>query len=280
MAEVRGEIDPEHGSRYRYVVAEVDELPLRWATIVGDAVHNMRSALDHLVYELSFLGTNGHPGDKVAFPCSTTVANWHTSYVQIVMLKGVLKKHRALLYQLQPCYRRQDAPSARALERRRPHPIADLTSLWNDDKHKMLQPTAVAPVWIDFYIDGVNDCVQAGAVRPNWRIFGCPFEVGAELVSIPIRVTGPNPEVHMHFDVTGKIGLRDGVPIVDRLEGMGNAVRDVLIAFAGEFQTRQARRLWDVERQGRVRAAAPIHPRRLSRMSGVPWRGIPSHPGR
>lgn len=40
--------------------------PLRWSAIVGDCIHNLRSALDHLVWELS--GGSGNAPDGTEFP--------------------------------------------------------------------------------------------------------------------------------------------------------------------------------------------------------------------
>jgi hypothetical protein len=93
-------IDPDNSDVFRWIVESVDEPPLEWATIVGDVVHNLRSSLDHLVYELSFLGTRGSPGSRTSFPCSLTRANWCSSDTQCVKLKGVLERHKHRLYRI------------------------------------------------------------------------------------------------------------------------------------------------------------------------------------
>jgi hypothetical protein len=49
----------------------VEEPPKIFSVIIGDAVHNLRSALDHMVWEL--VGRDGGKQDeRLAFPCSKT----------------------------------------------------------------------------------------------------------------------------------------------------------------------------------------------------------------
>lgn len=65
------EEQPETGKKlYRVRVAE--QPPKSWATFIGDAVHNLRSALDHLAWQLVEAG-GGMPGDQTAFPVGNDV---------------------------------------------------------------------------------------------------------------------------------------------------------------------------------------------------------------
>jgi hypothetical protein len=55
--------------RLIYYVTEVRELPPHIATIVGDVIHNLRSALDYLAYQLVIVGKgNNRPFRHVEFP--------------------------------------------------------------------------------------------------------------------------------------------------------------------------------------------------------------------
>jgi hypothetical protein len=60
------ESDPDSGDNiYRVKVSE--QPPARWGTIIGDVVHNLRTALDYLAYLL--VVANGHtPGKDTYFP--------------------------------------------------------------------------------------------------------------------------------------------------------------------------------------------------------------------
>ena len=56
-----------NGVNHRYRAAAVPELDVRWALILGDCVHNLRAALDHLAYELVRVD-GGTPGERTQFP--------------------------------------------------------------------------------------------------------------------------------------------------------------------------------------------------------------------
>jgi hypothetical protein len=58
--EVRAERDPQTRKPV-YYLARVDATPVCLATIAGDAIQNLRSALDHLAYQLYLVGTNDGP---------------------------------------------------------------------------------------------------------------------------------------------------------------------------------------------------------------------------
>ena len=52
-----------------YYVADVRSVPLSIAAITGDVIQNLRSALDHLAYELVVVGTgSAGPHTRVYFP--------------------------------------------------------------------------------------------------------------------------------------------------------------------------------------------------------------------
>jgi hypothetical protein len=248
----RREMKPGTQNQFRYVISEVFDPPLRYATIIGDIVHNLRSILDHLVFELAFLGEKGTViPRKVAFPCSTTHANWNSPHVQKTMLAGIMKKHRAMLYRTQPCYRRKDAPSnPRTLKRRKPHPIADLENFWNHDKHRTLQPVAVAALLMHGTVTEVHDCQIIGVPRFNRGAFGRRFEVGTELLTVHIQQIGSNPDVLVNFEGEGEISFENGLPTRLALAFIADWVKSILSWFGPEFETPAARRLWGLSRGG------------------------------
>jgi hypothetical protein len=235
------------------VVESVTEPNLRLATILGDMIHNLRSSLDNLVFELAFLGMKGKKIPvKTAFPSSETRTNWNSPYVQNVLLEGVLKKHRAILYQTQPCYRKRDFASVKARSRRKRNPTADLNNLWNEDKHRMVQPVVLTPFQIEPVIGPFRDCRPVGKPTINIDFLGCPVEADTEVLSIPIRVTGHNPGVKVQIKITGEISLRNGFPVLNAMMDIGNYVRAIIARFEPIFETPQARRLWGLPRGGWV----------------------------
>jgi hypothetical protein len=249
----RGEFKPtpEDQGAFIYViyVDEVFQPSLRYAVIIGDIVHELRSALDHLVFELAFLGLNGKSFPmRVAYPVSRDRANWSGKYVQGTLLKGVMQKHRAMIYRTQPCSGKQDAASPRAIARRKRHPLSDLDNLWNHDKHRMIQPVGVAAMRTDCRIVSHPDCEVIGTPTLNRGFFGKRFEVDTEIVAIPVRATGANPQVNVQFEGEGEICFRNGLPARESLAKIGDWVKSVLTWFQPEFETPRAKRLWDLPR--------------------------------
>jgi hypothetical protein len=249
----RGEFKPtpDHEDVFLYVISvgEVFQPSLRYATIIGDIVHNLRSALDHLIFELAFLGLGGRSfPEKVAYPACRTQVNWNSRHVQKTMLKGVMQKHRAMIYRTQPCYRKKGTASPRAVARRKRHPLSDLDNLWSHDKHRMIQPVAIAPMTTHCQIVGLNDCEVVGVAELNRGYFGKRLEVDTEIVAIPIRATGANPQVNAQFEGEGEICFRNGLPSRESLATIGDWVQRVLTWFEPEFETPRARRLWGLPR--------------------------------
>jgi hypothetical protein len=235
------------------VVDTVNPPPMRLAVIIGDIVHNLRSSLDHLVFELAFLGKEGKviPGVRSGFPCCYRRGGdrgWNSDYVQKEQLAGVLPEHRAVIYRAQPCYRRQDATAWRRHGKR--SPVADLKHLWNEDKHRMVQTAGVIAATITPRIGPYTDCAATALPKIHPRFLGRPFEVGTEVLSIPIRVTGPNPNVRVDIDISGAVRLRNGFPIVEALGRISQWIGGAFEHFQPAFETPQARRLWDLPRGG------------------------------
>src|SRR5262245_47951859 len=56
-----------NGLNHRYRAAAVPELPAHFALVLGDCVHNLRAALDHVAHEL-VRADGGAPGERTHFP--------------------------------------------------------------------------------------------------------------------------------------------------------------------------------------------------------------------
>jgi hypothetical protein len=231
------------------VVDAIKEVPLELSTRVGDVVHNFRSSLDHLVFELAFLGEQGRRiPERTAFPASETRANWRSDYVQHTLLAGVMAKHKAVLYRAQPCYRRRDSTAATGRSR---SPMAELHHLWTEDKHRLMQLMVVAPQRLQWHINVLNGATRTGPVRINREILGRPLEVGTKVCEFPIqRAPGAELEVDMSFNVGAAVCLQNGFPVTYALIDIGRRVQQLVEGFEATFETKQARRLWGVSRGG------------------------------
>lgn len=148
-----GEFDHETSEHIRWRFRPIKHPDPILGALIGDYIHDLRSTLDHLAFELSFLDTGGKiPPHTIAFPCcrvrkyaAGSPPAWDSDTTR-KKLRGINARHRAMIYRAQPCYRRKDmSTSVRTTTRRRRNALADLEDLWNHDKHRTLEPVASAP---------------------------------------------------------------------------------------------------------------------------------------
>ena len=107
---------------YRCFAVERKTAPGHWPLLAGEAIQNLRSALDHLVFEKS--GGNR----RTQFPIFTDPCEFQVLGGR--MMKGVSKTVRASIETVQP-YKFMPEDAAH-------HPLALLSALSNLDKHRVL----------------------------------------------------------------------------------------------------------------------------------------------
>jgi hypothetical protein len=101
--------------------------PLRFGVIFGDCLHNLRSCLDHVIWQVTLLD-GGTPDDQTQYPiASHSEAQFNRMAGR--RIPGLTAKHRAMVKKTQP-YHRVDKASA--------HPLAMLAALSNADKHQVV----------------------------------------------------------------------------------------------------------------------------------------------
>jgi hypothetical protein len=117
---------------------------------------------------------------------------------------------------------------------------------------------------VDLIIVSTIDC-ELATDAPKWNpsVFGRPLEVGTEIASVDIVHTGPSSDVDMRFVTDSQVTLLDGVPLMPRLANAAAAVGEIISWFSYEFETPTARKLWGLERTGRVRPAKILSRRNL-----------------
>lgn len=97
--------------------------PIRLSAIVGDCVHNMRSALDNLVCGLALTRDRFCKCDDLGFPYTEHEAGWNGS--SPLKLAGVPKAAKKIIKKLQPWS-----------DTVQPSPLVILNKLSNIDKHR------------------------------------------------------------------------------------------------------------------------------------------------
>ncbi len=215
IAEFRREIDMFHkGSPYQLVASTEPQSgdhvvrvrilttpPLRWAALIGDAIHNLCSALDLLVWQLVLI--NGAvPGKQNAFPIYDTLSDFVSGYAR------------------QLC--EVAAPAVNTIRSLNPYEAGNRT-LWLlhrldiIDKHRVLVPaySSVGTTIIDFGVGLKKLMPEAGSVPPmplgiNWADPSCSVQDGEELW----RVKADQREhVDLNPNFTFTIALAPDTPV-------------------------------------------------------------------
>src|SRR5207244_3789766 len=148
---------------------------------LGDALYNMRCALDHVAWYLVKVGADPNPKrpTDVQFPIYDTPQEFHNNVGRL--LPGVDKATIQFIESRQK-YMGWKAPH---------YPLSTLKKLSNDDKHRTLH-TIVCAVWeAKFKCKVTNGKV----VRDFLPIEPVRFESGAEVLTL--EIAGPRPETQV-----------------------------------------------------------------------------------
>jgi len=202
---VVGQIEPETGDKV-YRAQMTSQPPREWGLILGDCVHNLRSALDHMVWDLVQL--NGQtPDSNTEFPIYWDRAKYSLKGEADRKLRGVSTQAVDLIEQAQPYHAGQ--PQG--------HPLWILRELDVRDKHRSILLTASIANLRDFgYYGDLVEPVKWG---------GLAFEDQDEILRIPAR-THAQGSVQPHFtcdvamDVTGPSPGRPLRDITQNLYGL------------------------------------------------------------
>lgn len=162
----------------------------QWAVLFGDALHNLRCALDHMVYALAIHETGAEPPDDdkiLAFPVCSDSSHFAQSRYRIRSLSTTTQ-----------------AAIERAQPYNRPKPGRWFAPIWwlaqlNDvDKHRLAHLSLVAARDDEIVVDA-----EPGSFTAHWNtgplIDGAPFFV--------LTLSEPNPEVYVELRATAAVVL-------------------------------------------------------------------------
>lgn len=213
--------DPE-SSDYVFFVEASEEPPiLEWGCRVGDVIHNLASALDHLTWQLVI----ACKGEQVAednartiyFPAALAASDFNS----LPVIQMIDPAHVATLRGLQPYHRG-------SRKRAEGHPLITLKNLSKIDKHRIVHTTFVALRAFPLTARAVSDYEIVRIIRTPP---GTPLKDGQELARVKGVITGKKPEIEGKAKLTGDIALRDGTPLQHKLDQLCGAVRHVLNQF-------------------------------------------------
>lgn len=116
----------EDTGRFEFFLVDAPAAPIEWAVRSGEVVHHLRSALDHLVLELSVGTMDEEQIRQTGFP----IARTHAAYERRSpsMIGQLTPEDRDSVAACQPYH--ESFPDT--------HPLAVLHRLWNIDKHRAL----------------------------------------------------------------------------------------------------------------------------------------------
>jgi hypothetical protein len=170
----------------------------RWALTLGDALHNLRGALDHVIYALAIAQTKKSPPEgetKLAFPIANKPELFEKQRHRIASLNP---QTQAAIERLQPYHRlKPDKWFA---------PLWYLSELNNIDKHRLPHLTGMAVNPNDIAV-GADE----GTFQAQWNMGhledGAPF--------LRLLLSKPDPSVYVDLKATGAVVMQlEGVPPV------------------------------------------------------------------
>jgi hypothetical protein len=154
---------------------EVPPLPMKWRLYIGDYLHNLRTALDHMVYDMGV--THGLARlNHLQFPIVTDEAQW-TNQVEAPQpgKPGPLAELPAEVVQAI----RATQPFTNAGKRKRAHdPLVVLLRMENIDKHRIVHDAVIAQSDARIGFDPPGS-VQVTKKRrmPGWRMLVTDGEI-------------------------------------------------------------------------------------------------------
>lgn len=181
---IGSEFDPETSEIRLYASGYTGAPLLRWGVHVGDCLHNLRSALDHVVWQFALDKLGREPTDhearRIQFPIEETPKGFKNAWVK----PYVAKAHWEWLKEWQPYHRGDRAAH---------HKLAVLARLNNIDKHRVIHAAALVPEGFEFEFGEATDVASYGALE---IFFGEPLEkdksIGRFINVIP---SGPHPYI-------------------------------------------------------------------------------------
>ncbi len=230
---VRAEQNPESGKDIYRI--KMDGLPpsLDWGIYIGEIAHNLRSALNHLVYQLALLNSLNEPEtvarDKsLQFPIFLDKGKFATKGKG--MIKLLKSEHKASIERLQP-YNSSSSPHLKTIDLTKwsgcNSPLFWLEEINNADKHRLIQVTGIkisgfsTTYWgeqTDAFVGGTFDILEDGA----------KFGEAA-------------PDVHVNVQIHPLIGFANGCeavvnkPVCLLLDLIGTTVSEIVESFTSEF---------------------------------------------
>ena len=215
-------------------VPDLSAFQQRTSVIVGEIVHDLRSTLDHLTWQLACHNTNENPlyPRTVQFPIEDRPADFTKRCEEKGWIGEVAPAHQAVIKRYQPVPGLN--PPSQQFWARYVHELALLRDLSNADKHRVL-------IEIDLPVTGFHLLVRfaPGAIGPFEHDREFPIDhtlkVGAQVMRARL-ISGPNiskiePHMEMVGHATPEVCLIKGGPVVPNLGRISTFVSYIIREF-------------------------------------------------
>lgn len=217
--------DPDTGDNDVHVEI-VEQPPDVLSVIVGDVLHNLRSGLDHLAWEL-VKRAGGKPGRHTCFPICDTEDEW----IKMVEHRRRSDDRRSPLDGIEP-----ESPIWQFIQAVQPYKgaiyaeaMTDLRVLSNADKHRTLLVSGVYPDPDDFAAI-LHWNPEAVLRRQEIFLTDKPLEDGDEVASLNFDPRKPDPNLYVEGELGFDIAFSDGkwdsgrAPIAELQAALGQYV--------------------------------------------------------
>jgi hypothetical protein len=171
-------VGPDKVRTYTLYATVRREPPRELGLVVGDAIANIRHALDHLIYEMS--PPSARRRGKTGFPIYTDRCEFQV--LGATLLRGIKGDERTMIERHQPYQSGQAAVN---------HPLAILNRLANQDKHRVLLPLVAAVNNTGTWIGSTNANIKIGYFRPG------PVEHDTKIMEFTATPEDPAENVHV-----------------------------------------------------------------------------------
>ncbi len=189
---------------------------LRWGVMLGDAIHNLRCALDHAVWELVQrnvrAGFKSEPTQAQKGRITYPVAYERSSFYGATAVRFLTTRQVAFVRRFQPYLR----PRPEAT------PLAEIAWLSNTDKHRIVHATHFAlETWDDFKLHCQSN-LSAGRITASEPLIGPGDRLtdGTSVVRLTYEVpskwralTRKEPWVEVKGEFKSEIRFGEGRPI-------------------------------------------------------------------
>ena len=194
---IYGEPDGGDPTKLVHRVREVPTIDTAWSAMVGDALHNMRSALDHLAWQLVNLD-GGSPCEHTQFPIFDSRTNAKGNPREVTIQPQIRRQDiRAALDEVQPY---QDVTPTET-------ELSVISTLNNRDKHRLLLTMAGVLNTDD---DAPSYTLDDGVPLPEIRINLSPLTDGAPVVWFDFQGTHAPPDFEPHISLAITLNEQPG----------------------------------------------------------------------